>query len=886
VCDDGAVTADQPAPPSGTVTFLFTDVEGSTRLWAADSDAMSASLLVHDGIVKEAIESAAGYVFATAGDSFAAAFARASDAVTAAQAAQSGLTDADWPGPALRVRIGMHLGEAEERGGDYFGPTVNIAARVEAAGHGGQVVLTEVVVDAAGVVGHFLGQHRLKDLQHPLRLFQLGEADFPALRTVDERLTNLPVVANELVGRDADLKILGDVLDDHRLVTLTGVGGVGKTRLAQAAAFGRIGAHLEGVWSVELAKCSDAESVLSTVVAALGLVAPSSVAGLVDLVRGHDVLLVLDNCEHVLDEVYDLCEALLGGCSRLRVLATSREGIGLPAERVVVVRSLDVEGARALFVERVRQTGSTIDMDATENSVAISEICERLDGIALAIELAAATTRVLSPVDIAARLDERFVLLRGSGRRRGVERHQTLRAAVDWSYETLDDTQQRFFRRLGVFAGGICLSAAEFLADDLDRPAIQLLSDLVERSLLVADHQDGRGRYSLLETLRQYGLDRLVDHDELEAATEAHAFWCRDFAIGLEPALAGPDEIETIWRLDAETANFRVAIAWALDTDNSQLAIDLLVAVADIAMYDPAIAELCGPVTAGGVSDNHPYRTELLTMEFMRLTSARQAGDNRNELATELFETVDAERSGFLACSWGMSGIQIAAGDADRAARIAGLGRAQPDPERVRFLAAALLATVYTTDIDDFSLLLIEATAAAEAAGTTRYLLMCGIATALRIAVGDDPTRLVELAEHAVPLLSRLPPGSTAVNIFCSYYTEAAIRAGLPTGRLFAAVIHLDPVLRGDFDRFALSLGRLVERHGNPALAVRALSGSVAEGRSYGSAFVREAILAAATDTLGADEVAALLRVGASQDPSDLYREMWAHLQPFMLDKI
>ena len=329
--------------PSGTVTFLFTDVEGSTRLWAADAAAMSSSLLVHDSILREAIEAEGGYVFTTAGDSFAAAFSKASDAVNAAERIQACLADAAWPGPALRVRIGVHLGEAEERGGDYFGPVVNTTARVEAAGHGGQTLITDTVRVAARVEATDLGVHRLRDVDEPVRLFQLGDGVFPSLRALDNAPeTNLPARPNRLIGRAAEVAEARRLLTSHRLVTLSAVGGSGKTRLAIAVGEEELHHRSAGVWFVDLTSVMNPDEVAAAVAGATGLRLTSgdATAQVVAFFADKAALVILDNCEHVIDGCAEFVEAMLASPGTTAMLATSREALDVDGERVIGLGSL------------------------------------------------------------------------------------------------------------------------------------------------------------------------------------------------------------------------------------------------------------------------------------------------------------------------------------------------------------------------------------------------------------------------------------------------------------------------------------------------------------------------------------------------------------------
>jgi len=508
------------AIPSGVVAFLFTDVEGSTALWAADAAAMSASLQVHDEIVRAGIEGRGGYIFATAGDAYCASFQRASDAVAAAEQIQSTLGQAVWPGPPLRVRIGVHLGESEERGGDYFGPTVNTAARVETAGHGGQILITDPVRTAAALVGALdLGEHSLKDLPGKVEIFQIGDRTFPPLRTADGRGSNLPTMPNRLVGREDDVRDIRLLLAEHRLVTLMAVGGIGKTRLAIEVADQELPHWRDGVWFVDLTQASTDSDVARAVARSIGLEIQDGdmSARVATFVAGQSMLIVLDNCEHLIDACAGIVQAVLAAGGSSKVLATSREWLDIDFEQVFQVHSLDTSGddnsAVQLFVRRARATDP--DFTADTDGV-VAEVCRRLDGMPLAIELAAARVTVLSPVALLDGLDDRFRLLSG-GRRR--QRGRTLKATIDWSYELLADDEQRFFRRLGVFLGSFDIAAAATVADTSVGEATDIIEALFARSL-VARSPEWPGRFNLLETLKAYAEDRLVDVGEAQDTRE------------------------------------------------------------------------------------------------------------------------------------------------------------------------------------------------------------------------------------------------------------------------------------------------------------------------------------------------------------------------------
>jgi len=566
------------AVPSGTVTFLFTDIEGSTRLWDAAPDAMRSALHRHDEIVRAAVESHGGYVFATGGDGFAVAFARAGDAVGSARDAQVGLAAEPWPdGLSLRVRMALHTGEAEERDGDYFGTAVNRTARLMALARGGQVLCSELTAGLArGAVELVdLGEHRLRDLSAPQRVFQVGSGRFLPLRSPDLVPSNLPVTLTELIGREADIDEVIGLVGHHRLVTLTGVGGVGKTRLALAVAAAAGSGFPDGAWLVELAAVGVAEDVPAAVASAMGapLLAPVALARYLGERRS---LVVLDNCEHVLDEAAALVEAALVAGPEPVVLATSREPLGVPGELVWRVRSLGVPDQDAgmadasesdavrLFVERAATGGNRFVLDEA-NVAAVVGICRRLDGIPLAIELAAARAAGMPVVEIAARLGERFRLLSG-GSRRAQERHRTLQAAVAWSHDLLSDDERVVFRRVSVFPASFELGAAEAVVADPSIDTVDCLVRLVERSMV--SYEPAEGRYRLLETLRQFGADRLAEMDEADDTRDFHAQWCGMLAAESAPPLADTRYPSACRRLLAEIDNLRAAAAWLAERED------------------------------------------------------------------------------------------------------------------------------------------------------------------------------------------------------------------------------------------------------------------------------------------------------------------------------
>jgi predicted ATPase len=577
------------------VTFLFTDIEGSTRRWEADAEAMRAALLVHDEVVRAAIEEHDGFLFSHTGDGVVAAFASPTSAVEAAVVAQRALE--------LPVRMGIATGEAELRNGDYFGTVLNRAARVMAAGHGGQILLADSTANLlSGVDLVDLGPRRLRDLPMPVVVFQVRAAglrtEFPPLRALDTTPGNLRPAATNLIGRESEVADIKTTMPKHRLVTLTGVGGVGKTRLAVEVGTQLADEFPDGVWLFELATVTDPSAVPDAVAAVLGVtqqpdksMSDSVAAALAGRVR----LLVIDNCEHVRAAAANLIEAILAQSATVTILATSREGLGLADEQLWPVPPLDVDAgidsaAVTLFVERARNVAPRFS-SSPEADEAVIEICRRLDGIPLAIELAASRMASMTASEVCDRLDQRFRLLVGS--RRGLARHQTLRHAVAWSYDHLDDAEKTLLERCSVFAGGFDLqSACVVIGSDDDFATLDLLDTLVRKSLLVADRSSGRTRYSMLETIRQFAEEQLVARGAAAEAATAHA---RHFA-GREPDILAlwdsPRQQEAYKWFTVELANLRKAFRWAADHGE----LDAAAAIATYVMFLGSATESYEPI--------------------------------------------------------------------------------------------------------------------------------------------------------------------------------------------------------------------------------------------------------------------------------------------------
>jgi predicted ATPase/class 3 adenylate cyclase/DNA-binding CsgD family transcriptional regulator len=573
--------------PTGTVTLLLADVEGSTRLWETQPNEMTAAIARMNQVVSETIATLDGVrpVEQGEGDSFVAAFARASDAVACALQLQRA------PLAPIRLRIGMHTGEIQLRDeGNYAGPTINRTARLRDLGHGGQTLLSgateAMVIDALPSDAWLsdLGSHPLRDLPRPERVIQLCHPDlaneFPPLR-VSKAVNSqrLPVQLTTFVGRGEQLTQVRDLLNQNRLVTLAGAGGVGKTRLAVQVAAQFSGDFSDGVWYVDLAPITDPDLVPSTVALALGLPdqpGRSTMEALARFVADRQMLVVLDNCEHLLNACAALMMALLEGCPELTLLTTSREPIGVPGEVSWRVPSLSLaDEAVELFTDRARRARADFEI-TDDNLAAVSEICRRLDGVPLAIELAAARVRALSLAEILDSLHDRFRLLTG-GARTAVRRQQTLRASVDWSHALLTDPERVLFRRLAAFMGGFGLDAAQTVAGGGDVQRYQVLDQLtllVDKSLVVAEDSGDRTRYRLLETVRQYALEKLGESGEADAVRSHH----RDYYTSLAAAVDAPAGSDYDQRLDqavTEIDNLRAAFSWSRENSDVALALTL-----------------------------------------------------------------------------------------------------------------------------------------------------------------------------------------------------------------------------------------------------------------------------------------------------------------------
>ena len=608
--------------PSGTVTFLFTDIEGSTKLAQAHPDRWESLREKHHAMLKEAIESKRGHIFQIIGDSFCVAFHTAGDALRAAIDGQRALSRMNDDGGRtnssfilhnssllLKVRMGIHTGEAEARNGEYRGYlTLSMIQRVMSAGHGGQILLSgasEILLRGqlpAEVSLRDMGERKLKDIPQPARIFQVVapdlQSDFPALRALDVFPNNIPTQLTSFIGREKEMLEATQMLQQSRLLTLTGSGGTGKTRLSLQEASSLLEQFKDGVWLIELAPISEPALVPNTVANVLRLRVEDSrplMDVVMDWLRDKEALLILDNCEHLIDACAQFANTVLQNCRGARILATSREALGIAGEvayrvpslptpnEATDIKHLETFDSVKLFVQRATLTLPTFQL-TDANASLVAQICSRLDGIPLALELAAARVRALSVEQIAERLDDRFRLLTG-GSRAALPRQQTLRALIDWSYQLLSEEERLLFRRLAVFVGGWTLDAAESVCgEERIVPAggsgldiLELMTRLVDKSLINVEHSGSESRYRRLETIRQYAREKLFETDEVASLRDAHLAYFAGLAERAEHGLQGRAQKQWLARLEAEHDNLRGALEWSL---KSQPETGLRIAVA------------------------------------------------------------------------------------------------------------------------------------------------------------------------------------------------------------------------------------------------------------------------------------------------------------------
>ncbi|HJS17744.1 MAG TPA: adenylate/guanylate cyclase domain-containing protein [Anaerolineales bacterium] len=562
--------------PSGTVTFLFTDIESSTQLWEKHPDEMRSALAQHDSILREAITANNGHVIKTTGDGVHAVFEKAADAIRSTLVVQRALLTAGFfenPEAALRVRMGLHTGEAEFRDGDYFGQSLNRAARIMSIAHGGQILLSGITAEVirehqpADAILQDLGEHPLKGLSRPEHLYQLGAPDlpqdFPAIKSSIQFPNNLPAQLTVFIGRERERAEVHEKLASARLLTLIGPGGTGKTRLSLQVGSEQAVHFKDGVWLVELAPISDPAYIVSAIASLFEIREVQNIPLiqlLIDFLLSKELLLILDNCEHLIEACAEVADQLLHACPNLKIIASSREALGIDGETVYRVPSLNDDEATHLFVERATKADSRFHV-TEHNASFIAQICSRLDGIPLAIELAAARVKLFTPEQIAQRLDDRFRLLTG-GSRTALPRQQTLRALIDWSYQSLNETEQRAFRRLAVFSGGWLFEAAESVIGEDD--AMDGLMGLVNKSLVNVEEQNGQSRYRFLETIRQYAMEKLVESEEAAAVRDRHMEFMLNLTGYPSQRMFGTEDTEFLDHIESEHDNLRTALEWAV----------------------------------------------------------------------------------------------------------------------------------------------------------------------------------------------------------------------------------------------------------------------------------------------------------------------------------
>lgn len=591
---------------SGTVTFLCTDIVGSTRLWEQFPEAMERALTAHDRLLQECIEAHQGVVLQAVGDSFRAAFARASDALQAAIHIQRSLQDSSELDIPLQVRLALFTGDVAA-GGVHSGPAMNRALRLMEIGHGGQILLSGATrqllqsQSPPGCVFHDKGDHRLRDLDQPEMVWQVVhtdlESEFPPLRSLQAFPNNLPLQLTSFIGRERELQDLKLRLAGARLLTLTGSGGVGKTRLALQAAAEMLDQFPEGAWFIELSEVRDHALIAQQIATMLGLRAPadsSYLEILSDHLKDRTSLLILDNCEHLVEGAAPVVSYLLTHCANLKIMVTSREVLRLPSEQVwrapslnaptpldkhivdeKVLRDFENYDSVQLFMERARSHAPQLTLNL-QNAPYVAQICAHLDGIPLAIELAAARIRALPLEQLVKRLNDRFKILTSSGKT-AIPRQQTLRALIDWSYDLLNESERKLLYRLAIFRGGWTLEAAETVCSDPDGEeggiesweVIDLLTSLVDKSLVVADPREGSYRYRLLETVRQYALERKEAAGETTLMKQRHRDYFLQWSSEGSAELMGANQVEWLNRFAADIDNFRAALEWCLEEENS-----------------------------------------------------------------------------------------------------------------------------------------------------------------------------------------------------------------------------------------------------------------------------------------------------------------------------
>lgn len=721
--------------PSGTVTFLVTDLEDSTRPWEDASTDVATALQAHDAIVRDAIESHGGYVFATGGDGYSAAFSTAADAADAAVAAQRLLAQAMIP---FGVRMGLHTGEALERDGNYIGTDVSRAGRLVSLAHGGQVVVS----DATEVLLHDrvrlrpLGEHRLRGLRGRTTVYQVVadglRAEFPVLRCIDRFAGNLPQQLSSFVGREDLVTEVAEQVRSNRLVTLSGVGGVGKTRLAIEVGAELAGEFPDGAWMVDLAPVGDPSAVTAAIATALGLT-PQGDAALIDTVAdalaGQRLLLVMDNCEHVLTAAVSAIAAILGRSGNVKMLATSRESLGLAREMLLSVSPLTRQGgttsdAVTLFVDRARAVRPEFALEDPDEAAAVIEICDVLDGLPLGIELAAARMAAMSACDVRDRLADRFRLLTGPDP--GPDRQHTLQRAVGWSYDLLTSDERDLLCTTSVFAGGSDLAAISAVVEDADEVEILgQLDSLVRKSLVVADHSTPRTRYRLFETIRQFAEDRLAESGAVGRTRDRHAaYFAREAATRWE-RWDGPGWRDAVDWVDVELDNLRSGFRWSSRRGELEVATDIAAHAAlmgfSVQLFETLgwAEELLDAATAAGVRRLPRLYTAAGYACFAgRAEAARTHAHRATELEVEpRYDPCEPGYASFIEAL-----CQVYCGDLDRYVELTGVVAQRYGDERAYGIASYVDGLQSSGRVDEALALAEDAVAAARKVGNPYWI--------------------------------------------------------------------------------------------------------------------------------------------------------------------
>ena len=685
------------SPPSGTVTFLFTDIEESTKLAQQHAEANPVLLARHHEILHTAIQAQDGYAFQVVGDSFAAAFHSASDALNAALNGQYLLHKEAWSPAPIKVRMGLHTGAAQLQAASQAFPylgyaTIALTQRIMSAAYGGQILLSQTARELvweqlpSDVTLLDMGEHRLKDFLHPIHLYQVTApdlpADFPPLKTLDSFPNNLPAQLTTFIGREQEIAEVKEQLEPHRLVTLTGPGGTGKTRLALQIGAEMLEHFQNGVWLVELASITDAAFIVHTAMAVLGITAQRdrpALETLKDYLRAKSLLLILDNCEHLVEACARFVESILQAAPNVKILATSREALGILGEQIYSVPPLSTPGSKQptapeeltkfesiqLFMERAMLVSPNFRL-TKDNAYSIAQICLRLDGIPLAIELAAARIRSMPVEQITAHIDDRFRLLTGSSRT-ALPRHQTLRSLIEWSYHLLTEPERILLRRLAVFLGAWTLESAEAVCagETIDSFAVMdLLSKLVEKSLVLLDNT---GRYKFLETIRQYAREKLLESGEIEAIRQEHLTYFLTYAEMKGTETQGSNQIAALKQLDEEYENIREAMDWAIETGQVEEATQIGQALGWLywwsrALFQEAYEKLTRIINHPATTKEKRFRATALTFATLYWYAGPIKWDAQQaqamiEEAIEILKLAGEKEKNHLAMTYGFWGF-------------------------------------------------------------------------------------------------------------------------------------------------------------------------------------------------------------------------------------